>query len=148
LPTPNVESGAAELLTNAADPPTGGNTASTEAPVSEAPPCAPPKPGPPVNPPNQRRIEPLAADRYGIHFTADGDFCRLLERVRGLAGHRNPSGDLLTLLRRGLEAYERELEKERFAVGRKPRVATRAKRPRSKAPLPPNAGGEPAVAEA
>ena len=68
-----------------------------------------------------RRLEPLSADRYGVHFTADGEFCALLERVRGLAGHRLPSGDLMTLLKRGLEAYERELEKERFAVGRKTR---------------------------
>jgi hypothetical protein len=77
-----------------------------------------------------RRIEPLSADRFGVHFTADGEFCALLERVRGLAprrvsrsvsGHRLPSGDLMTLLKRGLEAYERELEKARFAVGRKTR---------------------------
>jgi hypothetical protein len=68
-----------------------------------------------------RRIVPLSADRFGVHFTADGEFCALLERVRGLAGHRLPSGDLMTLLKRGLEAYERELEKERFAVGRKAR---------------------------
>jgi len=68
-----------------------------------------------------RRIEPLSADRYGVHFTADGGFCALLERVRGLAGHRLPSGDLMTLLKRGLEAYERELEKERFAVHGKTR---------------------------
>ena len=67
------------------------------------------------------RLEPLSADRYGVHFTADGEFRELLERVRGLAGHRLPSGDLMTLLKRGLEAYERELAKERFAVGRKPR---------------------------
>jgi hypothetical protein len=56
-----------------------------------------------------------------VHFTADGEFRQLLERVRGLAGHRLPNGDLMTLLKRGLEAYERELTKERFAVGRKPR---------------------------
>ena len=64
-----------------------------------------------------RRVEPLSTDRYVVHFTADGEFCSLLERVRGLAGHRLPSGDLMTLLKRGLEAYERELEKVRFAVG-------------------------------
>ena len=68
-----------------------------------------------------RRLEPLSADRYGVHFTADGEFRELLERVRGLAGHRLPSGDLMTLLKRGLEAYERELSKQRFALGRKPR---------------------------
>src|SRR6478609_6408485 len=67
------------------------------------------------------RFEPLSADRYGVHFTADGEFRELLERVRGLVGHRLPSGDLMTLLKRGLEAYERELTKERFALGRKPR---------------------------
>ena len=78
---------------------------------------APPKPG---------RLEPLSADRYGVHFTADGEFRELLERVRGLAGHRLPSGDLMTLLKRGLEAYERELSKQRFALGRKPRQSRAA----------------------
>jgi len=39
------------------------------------------------------RIEPLSADRFGVHFTADTEFRELLERVRGLAGHRLPSGD-------------------------------------------------------
>src|SRR6185295_9311178 len=77
-----------------------------------------------------RRLEPLSADRYGVHFTADGEFRELLERVRGLAGHRLPNGDLMTLVKRGLEAYERELMKERFAVGRKPR------RSRGKVPAP------------
>jgi hypothetical protein len=71
--------------------------------------------------PKQGRLEPLSADRYGVHFTADGEFRELLERVRGLAGHRLPNGDLMTLLKRGLEAYERQLMKERFALGRKPR---------------------------
>ena len=54
-----------------------------------------------------RLLAPLSADRYGVHFTADGEFRELLERVRGLAWHRLPSGDLMTLLKRGLEAYER-----------------------------------------
>ncbi|MES1178435.1 MAG: HNH endonuclease signature motif containing protein [Myxococcales bacterium] len=76
--------------------------------------------------PKSRRLEPLSADRYGVHFTADGEFRDLLERVRGLAGHRLPSGDILTLVKRGLEAYERELEKERFAVSRKARARARA----------------------
>ncbi|MES1175944.1 MAG: hypothetical protein ABUL62_16605 [Myxococcales bacterium] len=69
------------------------------------------------------RLEPLSTERYGVHFTADREFRDLLQRVRGLAGHRLPNGDLLTLLKRGLEVYERELEKERFAIGRKPRAS-------------------------
>ena len=81
----------------------------------------PPAATKPEDAPKPRRLEPLSTDRYGVHFTADGEFRELLERVRGLAGHRLPSGDLMTLIKRGLEAYERELEKERFAVGRKSR---------------------------
>ena len=70
--------------------------------------------------PEPSRLEPLSPDRYGIHFTADSEFRDLLDRVRGLARHRLPSGDLMTLLKRSLQTYERELEKERFALGRKP----------------------------
>src|SRR6478609_494047 len=80
--------------------------------------------------PKPGRFEPLSADRFGVHFTADGEFRELLERVRGLSWHRLPNGDLMTLIKRGLEAYERELTKERFALGRKPR------RSRGVAPTP------------
>jgi hypothetical protein len=102
-----------------------------------------------------RRMEPLSADRFGVHFTADGEFCALLERVRGLSprrvsrsvsGHRLPSGDLMTLLKRGLVAYERELEKERFAVGRKVRRSGRVESmPETPSPNPnPNPSSTPA----
>src|SRR6478752_3281300 len=87
------------------------------------------------------RLEPLSADRYGVHFTADGEFRELLERVRGLAGHRLPNGDLMTLLKSGLEAYERELTKERFALGRKPR-RSRGVAPAPSAPSPPSEPSE------
>jgi HNH endonuclease len=75
----------------------------------------------------QGRIEPLSADRFGVHFTADAEFRELLEEVRALASHQLPKGDLLPLLKRGLEAYRRELQKERFSVGTAPRRARRAK---------------------
>ena len=73
-------------------------------------------------PPEQkpRRLEPLSADRYGVDLRPMASFASY-ETWRGLAGHRLPSGDLMTLLERGLEAYERELSKQRFAVGSKPR---------------------------
>jgi hypothetical protein len=89
------------------------------------------------------RFEPLSADRYGVHFTADGEFRELLERVRGLAGHRLPKGDLMTLLKHGLEAYERELTKERFALGRKPR-RSRGVGPAPSTPSTPSARSTPA----
>src|SRR6188768_1750359 len=91
--------------------------------------------------PKPGRLEPLSAERYGVHFTADAGFRELLERVRGLAGHRLPNGDLMTLLKSGLEAYERELTKERFALGRKPR-RSRGVAPAPSAPSPPSAPSE------
>src|SRR6187399_1536924 len=96
-----------------------------------------------------RRLEPLSADRYGVHFTADGEFRELLERVRGLPGHRLPSGDLMTLFKRGLEAYERELSKQRFALGRKARPSRGVKSfPAPSAPSAPSALSAPSAPSA
>ena len=68
-----------------------------------------------------RRIEALSADRFGLHFTADSEFCELLERARARASHRLPAGDIAGVIKLGLKAFIRETEKQRFAVGRKPR---------------------------
>src|SRR6187431_1091109 len=102
--------------------------------------------------PKPARLEPLSADRYGVHFTADGEFRELLERVRGLAGHRLPHGDLMTLRKHGLEAYERELTKERFALGRKPRRSRGVApcfpwllRPFSRGPVCPSLSSRPPI---
>jgi len=69
----------------------------------------------------------LSADRFGVRFTADTEFRERLEEVRALASQRDAAqrrgdGDLLSLMKRGLEAYRRELRKERFGVGSKPRL--------------------------
>ena len=108
--TSNVGSGATD---SSEIPVFLGETQATE-PIQQIP-----------QPPQPRRLEPLSADRYGVHFTADTEFRDLLERVRALASHRLPSGDLKTVLQRGLEVYERELLKGRFAVGKKPRPSNR-----------------------
>jgi 5-methylcytosine-specific restriction endonuclease McrA len=83
--------------------------------------------GPAVPPmPERGRIEPLSRDRFGVHFAADTEFRELLEEVRALASHGQPKGELLPLLKRALEAYRSELQKNRFGVGRKPRRAPSA----------------------
>ncbi|HEY5376442.1 MAG TPA: HNH endonuclease signature motif containing protein [Polyangiaceae bacterium] len=64
-------------------------------------------------------LDPLSDNRYGVHFTADGEFRDLLEKARALTSHRIPAGDLAGLMKLGLEALIRETEKKRFAVGRK-----------------------------
>ena len=81
----------------------------------------------PATAPMRRGLEPLSADRFGVRFTADTEFRELLEEVRALASHRDAApgrgdGELLSLMKRGLEAYRRELQKERFGVGNKPRL--------------------------
>src|SRR3954465_3554231 len=141
LPTPNGGSQVAPAVPPTSEALAKRTPEAAEASNNEAPLCQPVEPEAPAaqTTPKARRIEPLSADRFGVHFTADGEFCQLLERVRGLAGHRTPSGDLLTLLKRGLAAYERELEKKRFAVVKKPRQSRRPKAKRSET--------EPAVAE-
>ena len=68
-----------------------------------------------------RRVEALSADRFGVHFTADSEFLELLEQARGLATHRLPGGDMSEVIKLGLKAFIREAERQRFAVGRKPR---------------------------
>src|SRR6187431_1486773 len=77
--TPPREPTAPPLKAFVASPSREPSTASGAARAAEAP-----KPG---------RLEPLSANRFGVHFTADAEFRELLERVRGLAGHRLPSGD-------------------------------------------------------
>jgi len=61
-----------------------------------------------------------AAHRGGAD-TADGEFRELLDEVRALLSHAEPKGDLLTVMKRGLETLRGELLKKRFGVGRKPR---------------------------
>jgi 5-methylcytosine-specific restriction endonuclease McrA len=72
-------------------------------------------------------VEPLSGDRFGVHFTADAEFRELLEEVRALASHRYPVGDLMTLMKCGLEAYRRELQKARFGLGSDSRRARSAR---------------------
>ncbi|HEY5373724.1 MAG TPA: HNH endonuclease signature motif containing protein [Polyangiaceae bacterium] len=76
----------------------------------------------------RERVEPLSADRFGVHFTADAEFRELLEEVRELASHALPGGELQPLLKQALTAYRRELQKRRFGIGAKARRAGAAPR--------------------
>jgi 5-methylcytosine-specific restriction endonuclease McrA len=66
-------------------------------------------------------LKPLSADRFSVNFTADAEFRELLDDVRALLSHSQPKGELLNVMKRGLEALRGELLKKRFGVGRKPR---------------------------
>ena len=89
----------------------------------------PPSPAMPGAESRRCQVEPLSAERFAVRFTADAELLELLEEVRALASHRNPNGDLLSTMKAGLEAYRRELLKDRFAVGRKPRAVSKPQPP-------------------
>ena len=71
--------------------------------------------------PVRHTLEPLSEHRFGVHFTANGEFKRLLEEVRALASHRQPQADLASLMTDALVVYRQHLLKERYGVGRKAR---------------------------
>ena len=68
-----------------------------------------------------REFEPLSADRYGVHFTADAELHALIERARALASHRLPNGDLAGLVKLMATTFVRQEEKRRFGIGAKRR---------------------------
>jgi len=68
-----------------------------------------------------RELEPLSADRFGVHFTADAELRDLIERARALASHRLPNGDLAGLMRLMAACFVRHEEKRRFGIGARPR---------------------------
>jgi hypothetical protein len=78
------------------------------------------------------RLDPLSVDRYGLQFTIDREALEELERVRALARHRLPDGELSALFKIAMRTLRVALEKQRFGVGAKPR--TRKPRPTLLAP--------------
>jgi HNH endonuclease len=70
-----------------------------------------------------RELEPLSADRFGVHFTADAELRDLIERARALASHRLPNGDLAGLMKLMAASFVRREEKRRFGIGARPRRA-------------------------
>ena len=72
--------------------------------------------------PDAVRVEPLSVDRYSLQFTIDGEALAELEAVRALARHRCPGGELAELFKLALRALKKDLEKQRFGVGRRPRA--------------------------
>jgi len=90
-------------------------------PVPSVPVPSVPVPSVPV--PRRRELVPLAADRFGVHFTADAELRELIERARALASHRLPNGDLASLMKLMVTSFVRREEQRRFGVGARSRRA-------------------------
>jgi hypothetical protein len=67
------------------------------------------------------RVEPLAATRYRVEVTVSADTKAMLERIKDLMRHRNPTGDLETILDASLALLLAKLEKERLGKTSRPR---------------------------
>ena len=86
--------------------------------------------------PRGRELEPLSAERFGVHFTADAELRELIERARALASHRISNGDLAGLMKLVLSSFVKQEEKRRFGIGTRPR--------RARSEAKPTSGPEPA----
>jgi hypothetical protein len=86
---------------------------------------SPVNPVPVSQPARQKAIEPLSSERFGVRLTIDSEARDLLERARALASHRLPNGDVASLFKLAMRSLVRELEKERFGIGRRPADSSR-----------------------
>ena len=123
FPRPDVRDLVRRLPTQAAKstPHVGRSAAATELEAdvrSEVPSPAQPQQLQPARP---GRVKPLSPERFSVNFTADAEFRELLDEVRALVSHAEPRGDLMSVMKRGLQALKTEILKKRFGVGRKPR---------------------------
>jgi 5-methylcytosine-specific restriction endonuclease McrA len=132
--TPDIGSKHAEPLPSELEAPAPWIDAAAE----PALPLVPQLQGERSRPPLQRgAVKPLSAERFSVNFTADAAFRDLLEEVRALLSHARPKGDLMHIMKLGLEALRTELLKKRFGVGRKPRrVRSRANETREASESP------------
>src|SRR6188768_1662032 len=84
------------------------------------------------------RLDPLSVNRYGLHFTIDTEALEELEKVRALARHRIPGGELSELFKLAMRTLRLQLEKQRFSVHKKERA-----RSARATPTPSQATSEP-----
>ena len=72
------------------------------------------------------RVEPLSATRYRIELTVSAETHATLGRIKDLMRHRNPTGDLETILDASLGLLLVKLERERLGKNSRRRKVERA----------------------
>ena len=81
----------------------------------------------PAQKPRVSRIEPLAAQRYKVQFTADAELKSKLELAQDLLRHAHPSGDFGLIIGRALDLLIETLMKRRFGVRARRKAHSTAK---------------------
>ncbi len=72
------------------------------------------------------KVEPLSATRHRVELTVSADIAAKIERIKDLMRHRNPAGDLETILDASFDLLLAKLERERLGKTSRPRRAKRA----------------------
>jgi hypothetical protein len=93
-----------------------------------APLAAPPEPLLLRPAPSERRpsVEPLSAEQFKVQFTADRALRDKLRQAQDLLRHQVPDGSLAVIIERAIELLLREVKKQRFGLGRKPKEQSRS----------------------
>ena len=76
---------------------------------------------------SRARVTPVGPDLYDYQFGASGRWHGKLGHMRGLSGHRVPSGEVADVLEYALDIAIAVLEKRKYAATDKPRPARRPK---------------------
>ena len=91
-------------------------------------------PHPSVNAPTIRiarpapAVVPLQEDAYKVQLTASKALVAKIDHVREMMRHRNPKGDLATILDAALDLLVAKLEKERFGKTSRPRKVAKPRK--------------------
>ncbi|MBN9164915.1 MAG: hypothetical protein BGO98_35970 [Myxococcales bacterium 68-20] len=124
FPQPDVPTCVEPVATQASLPPiwpVSVATPSNGVPAWSLSLAASPAPGP------RPRVEPLSAARYRVELTVSATTKEKIDRIKDLMRHRNPTGDLETILDASLALLLAQLEKER--LGKTPRPGGRRRKP-------------------
>ncbi len=100
----------------------------TQAPVPAVPAAPPAKHEAPPRPADRGRVSPLSAERVLVKFTASRTLEEKLRLARDLMSHKNPSGDLATIVEAAVDLLIAERMKRKFGQ------TERARRPRAAKP--------------
>lgn len=76
-----------------------------------------------------RAVVPLREDAYKVQLTASKAVVDKIERAKDMMRHRNPKGELATIVDAALDLLIAKLEKERFGKTDRPQKATRPCKP-------------------
>jgi hypothetical protein len=78
--------------------------------------------------PGKSAVSPLAPELYDIHFTADKETVDALKLLQELLSHQVPSGDPAIIIKDSLLIRLKQVQRQRFGKGKRPKKSSDATR--------------------